>query len=368
MSLLVDIRKRFPDFSLSVSFRAGNERVGLLGASGCGKSMTLKCIAGIETPDEGKIVIDGETVFDSAKKICIPPQKRRTGYLFQSYALFPTMTIEQNLAIVLRKVPSDERQRRIGEIFEKLHLEGLRNRYPGRLSGGQQQRAALARILVSDPKIVMLDEPFSALDAFLRSQVEEEVLETLQPFKGTVLFVSHDRDEVFRICDEMKILQEGRIVACGRKEDLFRNPGNLAAARLTGCKNIAEAKKTGSHRIRVPGWGLALDTNEAVPDDIAYVGIRAHHIRVPHPGETVNCFEFQVKRHKDSPFEHTEYITAIAKADPERNADDVKENLIRIVPDSEYAPAEHAEPPSDRASFVLPPEHLLLLKAPSENS
>jgi len=362
MSLVVDIRKKFSRFTLAVSFTAENERVGILGASGCGKTMTLKCIAGIETPDEGKIIIDGLTVFDSSKGINLAPQMRKTGYLFQNYALFPTMTLAQNLAIVLRKLPWMERDAIIRNTLQKMHLEDHAQHYPARLSGGEQQRAALARILVSRPQILMLDEPFSALDSFLRSEVEQTLLDSLKSFPGTTLFVSHDRDEVYRICDKMEILQEGRIVGSGKKEDLFKNPGTIAAARLTGCKNIATARKMGTYRIAVPGWGLLLDTAQPVPDDMTYIGIRAHHIRPPHPEESQNCFEFQIERYDASPFSFTEYITALT---PQYIASDgygERQKLIRKISDIEGAIDTGVLTNKEKLRLCIPPDHLLFLR------
>jgi len=170
MSLYVDIKKSLNGFKLDVNFEAGKQTTGLLGASGCGKSMTLKCIAGIEKPDSGVIMLNDKILFDSTKKINIPPQERNTGYLFQNYALFPNMTTLQNISIGL-KLPKHERDKIVKEKITKFGLSGLENRYPNQLSGGQQQRVALARILAKEPDILMLDEPFSALDSFLKWQL-----------------------------------------------------------------------------------------------------------------------------------------------------------------------------------------------------
>lgn len=302
MSLSVDIRKKLKGFTLDVTFDAGDERMGLLGASGCGKSLTLKCIAGIETPDSGRIVIDGVTVFDSAKKINLPPQKRHTGYLFQNYALFPTITVGDNIGITLRGISARRRRSIISDMVVRMRLEGLTNRYPAQLSGGQQQRAALARILVSDPRILMLDEPFSALDSFLRAQMEGELLDSLADFPGTVLYVSHNRDEVWRICERMAVLDAGKRVAIGDKHEVFRNPLTLAAAKLTGCKNISPAIKTGERRIAIPAWGMELATSGDVPADITHAGIRAHHIEIDDSKDGENGFTFTLERLIESPF------------------------------------------------------------------
>ena len=164
MALYVDIEKKLGSFHLRAKFEVDGETLALLGASGCGKSMTLKCIAGIERPDRGQIILDGETLFDSEKHIDLPPQKRRVGYLFQQYALFPSMTAEQNILCCIRSGTRAEKRRALAEAVRMFRLEGLEKKLPAQLSGGQQQRVALARILCSRPKAILLDEPFSALD------------------------------------------------------------------------------------------------------------------------------------------------------------------------------------------------------------
>ncbi|MDR1622945.1 MAG: ATP-binding cassette domain-containing protein, partial [Synergistaceae bacterium] len=222
MSITVSIKKSFGDFTLDVMFEAESEVVGLLGASGCGKSMTLKCIAGVVRPDQGRIVVNGTPLFDSEKGIDLSPQKRRVGLLFQNYALFPNMTVEENISVVLkseglksggrypRRFSGGEGVRdRAARLVEKFHLRGLERHYPGQLSGGQQQRAALARIMAGNPSILMLDEPLSALDSYLRWQLEEELLQILEEFEGTTLYVSHNRDEVFRLCKKVCVMNLG---------------------------------------------------------------------------------------------------------------------------------------------------------------
>ena len=169
MSLVVDIRKSLGDFRLDVSFTAEDGVMGILGPSGCGKSMTLRCIAGVEKPDEGRIELDGVTLFDSARGINLRPQRRRVGYLFQNYALFPNMTVRQNILCGLRhEKDRAKREQLMSEYIELMQLGGLEGHYPSQLSGGQQQRVALVRILVNRPRLLMLDEPFSALDSHLR--------------------------------------------------------------------------------------------------------------------------------------------------------------------------------------------------------
>lgn len=290
--LEVTIKKQLGDFTLDVSFQSQSGVLALLGASGCGKSMTLRCIAGIEKPDSGRIVIDGVTVFDSQKKIDLPPQKRQVGLLFQSYALFPNMTVRENILCGLRKKCTKQEQNTLAaEYIRKFHLEGLEDHLPGQLSGGQKQRCALARMLIGAPKLLMLDEPFSALDSHLRWQLERELLAILRDFQGTVLLVSHDRDEVYRMADHIAVYDTGKIDRFDEKWALFREPVTRTAALLTGCKNIAAAEVSGKN-ITVPEWGLTYETNHPLPS-LGYLGIRARKLRPAHaPG--VNIFPYQI--------------------------------------------------------------------------
>ena len=211
MALLVDIEKRLGDFQLDAKLEVGNEVLGLVGNSGCGKSLTLRCIAGIEKPDRGRIVLDGVTLFDSEKHVNLTPQKRHTGLMFQNYALFPNMTVRQNIrAGTLRdRQTEQERDRKVNDIMDSFGLSALAQHYPRQLSGGQQQRTALARILVSEPWILMLDEPFSALDSELKFRMEKEVREVIDRFGKTTLLVSHDRGEAYRLCSRIAMVHEG---------------------------------------------------------------------------------------------------------------------------------------------------------------
>ena len=194
MSLLVNIDKDFGTFRLNVNFEAEDGKTSaFLGASWCGKSLTLRCIAGIITPDKGKIVLGGRTLFDSQRRINLRPQVRRCGLMFQNYALFPNMTVEQNI------LSGAKDKSRLEDMLSLFGLAELRKHYPSQISGGQQQRTALARMLISEPEVLMLDEPFSALDSHLRFMTEREVRKITRNFAGPVILVSHNRDEVFRM-------------------------------------------------------------------------------------------------------------------------------------------------------------------------
>lgn len=287
MGLCVDIRKKFGAFQLNVQFAAEEGVTGLLGESGCGKSVTLKCIAGVETPDEGHIELDGRVLFDSKRHINFPPQQRHVGYLFQHYALFPNMTAEQNIAAGLRRRKKKEAADRL---IAALSLEECRGKYPRHLSGGQQQRVALARILASEPEALLLDEPFSALDSYLKWQVELELNQRLAQFSGPVVFVTHDREEIFRQCSRVCVLANGSSQPIQTTQELFDRPSTLSACRLSGCQNFSRVRILGDGQVRAVDWGISLTTLTPLPQGCSYLGIQAHHIRpADGPGQNRIC-------------------------------------------------------------------------------
>ncbi len=298
MSLQADIKKRFSGFTLEVSLRTESGVLGILGASGSGKSMTLKCIAGIETPDEGRIVLNDRVLFDSEKKINLTPQKRNVGYLFQNYALFPNMTVEANIAAGL-KCPEREKQEIVREMIRLFRMEGLEKRYPSQLSGGQQQRTALARILAYEPDVIMLDEPFSALDFYLKEQLQLQVKEVLKNYSGDALLVTHSRDEVYRFCENSLILDRGSVVSRGKTGEIFKKPANVTAARLTGCKNILPVRRVDEHHVFLPDWGVTLTAAEPVGENIRFIGIRERDLFQTDAGE--NCLPCRWTETLDQP-------------------------------------------------------------------
>ena len=310
MSLEVEIEKRFDGFTLRAQFTAQDTATAILGASGCGKSMTLRCIAGIVKPDKGRIVLDGVPLFDSEKKIDLPPQKRGVGLLFQNYALFPNMTVEQNILCGLHAEPDRAKRRAAcAEMIRALRLEGLEKRLPAALSGGQQQRVALARILAAKPKILMLDEPFSALDSYLREQVEGEVGALLAAFQGPALLVTHNRDEAYRLCREMIVMDGGRVLRAGETKAVFADPRSCTAARLTGCKNILPCVKAGPRSVRLAGWEAELHLAAEVPEAVCAVGIRAHDF-APCAAGAPNALPVRVVSSGENPFDWNLICTA----------------------------------------------------------
>lgn len=310
MSLEVTITKRFEGFTLHADFAAGNTAAAILGASGCGKSMTLRCIAGVVKPDSGRIVLDGRVLFDSEKGIDLPPQQRNVGLLFQNYALFPNMTVEQNILCALKKEKDPAaRKAACGSALRAMRLEELAHRLPSELSGGQQQRAALARILAGRPRILMLDEPFSALDSYLREEVEGEVGSLLSNFDGTALLVTHDRDEAYRLCREMIVMDSGEVLRAGTTKEVFADPRRLTAARLTGCKNILPCVRVDEHHVRLTGWGRELTVALPVPEGCCAVGIRAHDF-APEAVDGENRMPVQVGASSENPFDWNMICTA----------------------------------------------------------
>ncbi|HBN57565.1 MAG TPA: ABC transporter [Lachnospiraceae bacterium] len=280
MSLYVDIKKDLGSFVLETAFEADGGVTGILGASGCGKSMTLRCIAGIMKPDEGRIELDGTVFFDSAKKIDLKPQQRHVGLLFQNYALFPNMTVKQNLMTGLLPYEKDKKKAAaaIEEMMKRFYLTGLEKHRPSQLSGGQQQRVALARILLSKPGILMLDEPFSALDSFLRWNLEMELTHIIREFEGSTLFVSHSREEVYRVCDRVCVMDKGKSSPAVPVKELFESPRSKAAALLSGCKNFSAAHMEKDGCVFAEDWGVSLECRKEAPEGFCHIGVRSHYM------------------------------------------------------------------------------------------
>ncbi len=307
MGITVQIKKRLGDFEMDVQFQGQSNRIGILGASGCGKSMTLKSIAGIEKPDEGRIAVGEKVFFDSYGSVNVKPQKRNIGYLFQNYALFPTMTVSENIKAGLHGT-KEEKRKRSQEMMEKFQIAPLADRLPGELSGGQQQRAALARILAYEPDVILLDEPFSALDMFLKDRLQKEMTEMLEDYQGTVVMVSHSRDEIYRFSKELLVMENGHSVIYGRTKEIFENPVYREAAKLTGCKNIARIRRADGHTVEISDWGISLHTENKVPEDANYIGYRAHDFFPVWGERKENSLKVHIDTMAEFPFEHNYYL------------------------------------------------------------
>ncbi len=304
MHIELDFVKKYNNFVLRLQYKGNSNRIGILGASGCGKSMTLKIIAGIITPDQGRIMIDDQVFYDSATKVNLTPQQRKIGYLFQNYALFPTMTVEENIAAGLADKTKSEVKERVGNMIHRFALDGLEKRYPKELSGGQQQRVALARIMAYEPRLIMLDEPFSAMDSFLKDSLKLEMKQLLKDYSGGMILVTHNRDEIYDFSEELFIMSEGKIVEIGKTKELFTKPHFVESARLTGCKNISTAKIVDEHHVYAEEWDMVLKTSDLATKNITHVAIRANHL-YPSLNIESNQFQFEILDVYEKPFEVT---------------------------------------------------------------
>jgi ABC-type sulfate/molybdate transport systems ATPase subunit len=310
MEFYVEIKKKFNGFQLDVKLQSQEEIIGILGASGSGKSMLLRCIAGLVKPDEGKIIINGKTFFDSDKKINLSMRERRVGFLFQNYALFPNMTVESNISFGLDKLPIAEKESKVAKLVKKYSLSGLEKRYPTQISGGQQQRVALARAVAVDPDILLLDEPFSALDVHLRNLMMREMAESLKEFKGMTLFVTHNRDEAYQLCDHIAIFNVGKVEVFGQKDAIFKWPASLETAKITGCKNIVKATRISDNQLDVAEWGITLRTEMKIEHNTGYMGVRANQVKLIDVQDCLeeNCFKVWIADESDGPFRTSLYL------------------------------------------------------------
>ncbi|HOE57560.1 MAG TPA: sulfate/molybdate ABC transporter ATP-binding protein [Bacillota bacterium] len=353
MALYVDIKKKLPGFCLDVNFEAGTNTVGFLGASGSGKSMTLRCIAGIETPDSGIIELNGRILFDSAKGINLPIRKRRVGFLFQNYALFPNMTVEENIRFGLGSLSVSEQLKKVREMISVMHMEGLEKRYPSQLSGGQQQRAALARALVIDPEVLLLDEPLSALDEHLRDNMLKQMIETLSGYRGVTLFVTHNIEEAYRVCRDLVVLSSGKLEAKGNKESVFMNPPTIETAHITGCKNLSAAKLISSDEIEALDWGVILKVNKEDKKDIKYIGIRPYHIELAEDARDQNTINCWISYTGETPSRMTVYLSVGRK--PSGNGE---YQLQWEIPREKWEKVKAMQQP---LSLKLDPDKLILI-------
>ena len=332
--LELDLSRQLSSFTLRLKFSAGNGAVGLLGPSGAGKSMTLRMIAGIEKPDKGRIVLNGRTLCDLPGGIWVPPAKRRVGVVFQDYALFPHLTVEENVAFGIRSLNKEQRKARVAELLAQLHISEIAHQRPGYISGGQKQRVAIARCLATNPDALLFDEPFAALDPHLRRRMEEQLRIALRKFRGGVLFVTHDMEEAFRFCKELLILDQGRILLSGPKHHIFEQPETAIAARLTGCKNIVTAERCGPDRLFVRDWGCTLTTLHAIPEDLVQVGYRSHQFRFQQKATGENVFDCWLVEISEAPHEFTLYLhlhaAPAAGAGPHVQADISREQWLEL--------------------------------------
>lgn len=367
MSLSVSIKKSFPAFTLDVDIEAGNETIGWLGESGCGKSLTMRCIAGIETPDEGKIVVNGKTFFEreAGKRptVNLSPQERKTALLFQNYMLFPNLTVAENVAAGIdRKLPKEERNAQVDAELKRFGLDGFGKRYPSQLSGGQQQRVALARMLAAKPDILMLDEPFSALDAHLKGVLEQNLAGLFETFHGTILYVSHDIDEALRFCDRIAVIEKGHVMEVSTGNNLVNNPQSAASIRLSGCKNTTPAHWIDDRRVFLPAWGIEVETDKPAPQNLTYMGVRAFFLeRAKEPGR--NTYRVRVVRTSDSRFDRSvllEFLDRTPGSDP---VVEQTENEMKYLEQHLFWRVDKLKVPGEKLPVK---DEVLLIRIPSD--
>jgi len=259
--LHVNVVKHLPGFTLNVEWGGGDGVVALFGPSGAGKSLTLHCLAGLIRPDRGRIVVDGRMFFDAATGVEVTPQQRRVGYVFQSYALFPHLTVAENIGFGLRDRPRRLRQERTGVVLERLGLNGLGARRPSELSGGQRQRVALGRALAIDPALLLLDEPLSALDAPMRAGLRDELRGLLVDWGIPAVIVTHDFAEAYRLGDRIVVYDAGRVIQSALRSELLWQPASESVAHIIGIRNVLRGTviKATPDRIQLRWRGLMLE-------------------------------------------------------------------------------------------------------------
>lgn len=305
MSLYIDIEKKLNNYVLKVNINQNNKITGLLGESGCGKSITLKCIAGLETPDKGKIIVNNKVLYDSSKNINLRPQDRNVGFVFQDYALFPHMTVDENIKLGLINKSKFAVDEICNEYIDKFNLKKLKDLYPNQLSGGQQQRVALARALVKEPEILLLDEPFSALDYHLRDIMEENLRNTLKSYEGNTIFVTHNINEAYRVCDDIVVYDNGLAINKRSKDELFKSPKSLKEAKLTGFKNISKIKFIKGEVIYAIDWDIYINVNNmSINKDLNYVCIREYDIKISN-NRRADVFNMELINIIENPFDYT---------------------------------------------------------------
>lgn len=367
MSLSISIKKHFPAFTLDVNIEAGNETLGWLGESGCGKSLTMRCIAGIETPDEGKIVVNGKTFFEreAGKRptVNLSPQERKTALLFQNYMLFPNLTVAENVAAGIdRKLPKEEREAQVNAELKRFGLEGFGKRYPSQLSGGQQQRVALARMLAAKSDILMLDEPFSALDAHLKGVLEQNLAGLFETFHGTILYVSHDIDEALRFCDRIAVIEKGHVMEVSTGTSLVNNPQSAASIKLSGCKNATPAHRIDDHRVFLPAWGIEVETDKPVQENLTWMGVRAFFLeRAKEPGR--NTYRVRVVRTSDSRFDRSALLEFLDRTPGSDPIVEQTENEMKYLEQHLFWRVDKLKVPEEKLPVK---DEVLLIRIPSD--
>ena len=281
--LSVSLYKKIDQFILDTHFEIKKGITGIIGPSGCGKSLTLQSIAGLQKPDLGKITLNDRLLYEDSAGVNIKTRHRHVGYVFQNYALFPHLTVKQNIAFGLKGMEKETIDQKVSEMIDIVRLTGYEDSYPSQLSGGQQQRVALARTLVTEPALLLLDEPFSALDYHVKDILEQELLAIIKKsYSGIVLLVTHNLEEAYRLCDDLILMDKGKVIQYGPKNEILCKPNNVRAAQIIGCKNILPidslSKEDYLIEIKVGEITLLAHTSDRL--DATFIGIHAERIRL----------------------------------------------------------------------------------------
>ena len=310
----IAVKRKLGEFELNLSFVNCSRQLGILGASGAGKSQLLRTLAGLERPTAGHIKLNGRVLFDRQRGIDVPLRKRRLGLVFQNYALFPHLTVAQNVAFGLGNMPTPERWQRVWVQLTRVGLLPMAHRYPTELSGGQQQRVALARALAIEPDMLLLDEPFSAQDTYLRRQLQQQLADLLEDCQVPALLVTHDLEEAYRLSENLLVIDQGKLLAHGSKHEVFDHPEELVVARLSGCKNLSRVHRLSNIRLWAIDWQLELNLNQPVPEDITHIGMRANHLHLaPDDGQgpkSSNQWRVELIKCSEGPFQVSAYVAA----------------------------------------------------------
>jgi len=349
MSARLDVRmkKTLPGFTLDVEWSAGDGVAVLFGPSGAGKSLTLQCLAGLMRPDEGRITVDEHVLFDSVSGANLPPQRRRVGYVFQGFALFPHLTVAGNVAFGLRDRPRAEREARAAEVLARLGLETLAHRYPGELSGGQRQRVALGRALAPDPALLLLDEPLSALDLPLRRALRDELRTVLAQWGKAAVVVTHDVTEAYRLGDHIVVYEEGRVIQSAPRAELLWQPASQAVARIMGLANVVQGivLKATPDRIQLRWRGQTLEAVNSplrsylpAPDRPLAFFIRPEYVRLirkdrglADPVHHMNVMQGHIVREADFGTTRTLYIRLDEPGEPAQGDFDLEVEVPHLV-------------------------------------
>ena len=302
--LIVDIQKQLSEFCLDVALEINSHQasLGILGASGAGKTTLLRCIAGLETPDRGRIVLNGKTLFDSTQGINLPPQARGVGLLLQNYGLFPHLTVGDNIAFGMSaKQSTSAIKTEVAQQLAKIGLSTYGDRLPQELSGGEQQRVALARALASNPAITLLDEPCSALDTNLKAKLLELLQQRLSNYSGLTLYITHNLAEAYYLCSHLLIIDRGKAIAYDQKQNIINCPPNFKTSQLVGYRNFSVARSNTSNTILAIDWQCLLKVDRSIPKNLNQIAIRTSAVTFTQTKSGINIFAAWLVKQRELP-------------------------------------------------------------------